>query len=288
MTGYRKHSVITTLLVSALGLLAAHILAGELREYRDVALVADDSNDGDSFRVRLGTDERTIRLYFVDCPETSVATETGARRVRSQTRYFGLPDHATTVAYGHQATDFVRKQLARPFVLYTSLASAPGRTSGGRVYGFVETADGKDLSTLLVQYGLARAYGVARKTPHGMHHAEMAARLDDMQSAAMLGRQGVWKDTDPELLISLRARERKEASEIRAIQESLLSPLGPVDINTASKARLQTIPGIGPTMAQALIDNRPYRTMDDIKGVPGVGAVTFKNLRSHLAEFGTE
>ena len=186
--------------------------AGELLAYRAVTLVANENNDGDSFHVRLGNEERTIRLYFVDCPEISVATETGARRVRTQTRYFGLPDHSTTIAYGEQAAGFTEQQLAKPFTLYTSRASAPGRTSGGRIYGFVETAEGKDLATLLVQNGLARAYGVARRTPHNVHHAEMAARLADIESGSMLARCGIWKDTDPDRLVSQRAREREEAA----------------------------------------------------------------------------
>jgi len=262
--------------------------AGELRAYHDVTLVEHDSNDGDSFHVRLGTGERTIRLYFVDCPETSVATETDARRVRTQTRFFGLPDHATTIAYGEQATVFMQKQLAQPFTLYSSLASAPGRSSGGRIYGFVETAEGKDLATLLVEHGLARAYGVARKTPDGVHHAEMEARLEDIESAAMLGRRGIWADTDPERLVSLRAREREEASELRAIQESLLPPQEPLDINTASKARLQTIPGVGPALAQALIDARPFASLQDLLHVTGVGPATLENLRPYVTGFKTE
>lgn len=276
----------------ALGLLTAFWfpssgLAGELQAYHDVTLIEHTSNDGDSFHVRLGKDERTIRLYFVDCPETTVATETGARRVRTQTRYFGLPDHSTTVAYGQRATEFVRERLARPFTLYTSLAAAPGRTSGGRIYGFVETADGRDLADLLVQNGLARAYGVARRTPHGVHHAEMAARLADIESGAMLARRGIWKETDPDRLVNLRAREREEAAEIRAIQESLLPPQEPLDINTASKARLQTIPGVGPALAQALIDGRPFTNIEDLLHVSGVGDTTLENLRPHLTGFRT-
>jgi competence protein ComEA len=61
------------------------------------------------------------------------------------------------------------------------------------------------------------------------------------------------------------------------------SPGDPVNINTADIASLDTLPGIGPTTAQRIIDyrndNGPFAIVDDLLKVPGIGSTTLETLR---------
>ncbi|AWN22068.1 competence protein ComEA [Deinococcus irradiatisoli] len=53
---------------------------------------------------------------------------------------------------------------------------------------------------------------------------------------------------------------------------------GRLDLNTASQAQLEALPGIGPAMAARLIAARPYHTLADLDAVRGVGPVLLGKL----------
>lgn len=56
-----------------------------------------------------------------------------------------------------------------------------------------------------------------------------------------------------------------------------------VNINTASAGELETLPGIGPTLAQRVVDyrqsNGPFQCPDDIKKVKGIGDGIFAQIK---------
>jgi competence protein ComEA len=56
-------------------------------------------------------------------------------------------------------------------------------------------------------------------------------------------------------------------------------PAQPLDLNTATLAELETLPGVGPKTAQAIIEGRPYGAVEDLLRVKGIGEATLEKLR---------
>lgn len=58
---------------------------------------------------------------------------------------------------------------------------------------------------------------------------------------------------------------------------------GLLDLNRASAADLQTLPGIGPSKANAIIEHRakygPFRSVDDLLNVKGIGPKLLEKMR---------
>src|SRR3989344_2321215 len=52
-----------------------------------------------------------------------------------------------------------------------------------------------------------------------------------------------------------------------------------VEINTASLQQLNTIIGIGPALAQRIIDDRPFSSVDDLLRVKGIGDKTLQKIK---------
>ena len=266
-----KKIILPVLLLAAL---TAH--AAELQRLDGATLVKSGVNDGDSFQITHDGKKQIIRLYYVDCPETRATTKADAQRLREQARYFGLSGADRIFFYGKQATAFTKKQLTRPFIVHTSYANARGRSEAGRVYGFVTTADGQDLATLLIQNGLARSFGVRRALPNGTHRDEATAQLDDQETVAMLKRKGLWAETDTDRLVELRADARLEEAEINALLHPEIT--GPINLNTATVDELKSIQGVGDVTAQRIVELRPITGPEDLKKIPRLSASTRTNI----------
>jgi competence protein ComEA len=52
-----------------------------------------------------------------------------------------------------------------------------------------------------------------------------------------------------------------------------------VDINTADQKALEALPGVGPATAQEIVKGRPYKSVDDLANVKGIGKSKLEKIR---------
>ena len=60
----------------------------------------------------------------------------------------------------------------------------------------------------------------------------------------------------------------------------------PIDVNTATAEELQELTGIGPVLAQAIVDYRaehgPFRSVDELLEVSGIGEAKLGGIRNEI------
>jgi competence protein ComEA len=63
-------------------------------------------------------------------------------------------------------------------------------------------------------------------------------------------------------------------------------PAALVNLNTATAAELDALQGVGPATAQKIIDyrttNGPFKTIAELKNVPGIGDAKFTALKPYI------
>ena len=279
---------------------------------KDCRLIPNPANDGDSFHVSAGEKEYLFRLYLVDAPETDEMTP---RRLIEQAKYFSITV-PQAIEVGRAATDFTQQKLSQPFTVLTHMSDAMGQSRLQRFYAFIETKEG-DLGELLVRNGLARSYGF-KATPPGLTSSgievEKLQQLEDEAKREKIGGWGVNAgrlnahaqmpssfssflpgqnrpprlasatssvvlSPSPQPVVSSARSSRVEANKSHAKENT---PLGKIDINTATEKELTTVPGIGHVMAARIIAARPFRSADDLKRVSGIGDKKYAQLRPYF------
>jgi len=269
---------------------------------KNCRLLTNQANDADSFHVSASGKEYLFRLYFVDAAETDVSV---LGRVKDQARYFGITPKQT-VLLGNIARRFTREKLARPFTVRTCLQDAMGRSRMQRFYAFIETADG-DLAELLVANGLARVFGSAA-TPVGLNSPELEwQKLKRLEREAQVQKVGGWgagtgrmaarlptqpATSGPESFEAFFHPEKaalpaesdaKDASTLLdATSSSSIvtdSSGAKLDVNNATSTELLSVPGIGPVTARRIMEARPFKSVDDLRGVKGIGEKKLEKLR---------
>lgn len=180
----------------------------------------------------------------------------------------------------------------------TSASAAAAGSSGGGAAGGADTAgsgqivvdvDGAVAHPGLyklplgsrVQAALAAAGGLSPQAD--AHRINRAAKLHDGQKLYVLS-QG---ESAPPLAASSGQGCEGQActSAEGGVAGSDPEGQGLVNINTANATQLTQLPGVGPAIAQKIIDyrtaNGPFTSVDDLTKVPGIGAAKLAQIKSH-------
>jgi competence protein ComEA len=68
------------------------------------------------------------------------------------------------------------------------------------------------------------------------------------------------------------------------------TPSWPVNVNTASQSDLESLPGIGPVIAQRIIDfrqeNGPFTRIEELQNVSGIGPATYAKIKDLISVSG--
>jgi|UniRef100_A0A7C3WQ51 competence protein ComEA len=82
--------------------------------------------------------------------------------------------------------------------------------------------------------------------------------------------------------------DRTGRGQISRMAGAQLLTLGlPIDLNAATQADLEALPGIGPVLAGRIIAHRqsrgPFRRIEDLQQVPGIGPKNLEQIKPYLA-----
>ena len=277
---------------------------------KDCRLIPNPANDGDSFHVSVGPNEYLFRLYFVDAPETDEMTP---RRLIEQAKYFAITV-PQAIEVGRAAKEFTRQKLSEPFTVFTHMSDAMGQSRLERFYAFVQTNQG-DLGEQLVRSGLGRNYGF-KAVPPGLGSSRIElGKLQQFENEARQEKIGAWGisigrlDVRPASLswfshyaVSTSPRQPALLTPITFPSTPMPSPLipsrgtpgpnrphskqktplGRIDVNTATEKELTTVPGIGHVMAARIIAARPFQSANDLEKVSGIGDKKYARIRPYF------
>jgi len=87
-----------------------------------------------------------------------------------------------------------------------------------------------------------------------------------------------------------------ESDKVKVVEEQVVEEVKEqevieqkININTAGLTELQQITGVGPVIAQRIIDYRTefglFRVVEDIKNVKGIGEKTFEKMKDQIVAF---
>ena len=247
----------------------------------DCQLVAAADNQAHRFTVQHAQQTFRIRLYFVDSPPCD---DSEPERLRAQAAYYALPE-SEVIAAGKAARQYTQRFVGERFTVITQWADA--RSDADPCYFALIEKDGSLLSAALVQHGAARLYGLPPHSswPGGWAPGAYLQQLKQAERGAQQRSAGIWAAaTNSPQLAGLEQLGSPPPTAPAAQRRPFggARPHAPIFINRADAAALQTLPGIGPVLAERIIAARPFASVDALAAIPGISVHTIDRFRAQV------
>lgn len=84
------------------------------------------------------------------------------------------------------------------------------------------------------------------------------------------------------LTVALAAQKKPSSSAEKSAMSGQAQATEKIDVNSASKDQLATLPGIGDVTAQKIIDGRPYNTKRDLLTKKVVGQKEYAKIKDSI------
>ena len=238
--------------------------------------------DGDTIEAAINGKTEKIRLIGVDTPET-VDPKQGIQ------------------PYGKEASDYTKQRLLNQAVEIE--LDIDDRDFYGRILGYV-WLNGKMYNTELIQNG----YAVLMTISPNVKYVDLFKRL---QEEARNAKHGLWAgQASPTTVPSVQPTVIPIVTPSPTIQPTIepvatpsvtftpvteatpqptIAPaplVNSVNINTASASELQSIPGIGPSLAQKIISYRQtngnFTSTSQLINVSGIGPTSYQKMAPYV------
>jgi len=167
------------------------IVEDDFRILPKPALVESRANEGDTLRIRYGTEEHIFVLYFVDALETTI---NHPQRVAEQGRWFGGVADKQILEVGNEAALFVTQLLkSNHFNVLTRWERVPNTVRYYAVIQVEQPGGPVYLADLLIRKGFARVEGIQTQLPDkGWDLPNYLSGLKVLDYKSRTAKAGIW------------------------------------------------------------------------------------------------
>lgn len=158
-----------------------------------------------------------------------------------------------------------------------------GLLAGGIIWYATTTPRGEPVTLLpTATTGMVTVYISGAVASPGVFVLPAGSRLE----AAITAAGGLAPEAEAEKINLAAFLEDGQQVNVPGIVDTGHVNAGRVNINTASASELDSLPGIGPTTAQAIVDyrlqNGSFQFIQDIQSVPGIGPTTYERIKDYI------